>query len=96
MLIFARFLTFFASGGFQPALQLMMTKITSSEMRGTFFGWSQSLHTAGGIFCSLLGGAITYYLNIRGIFVTGALITFLMLPMLLPTSRACEKEQLKA
>ena len=95
MLIFARFLTFFASGGFQPALQLMMTKITSSEMRGTFFGWSQSLHTAGGIFCSLLGGAITYYLNIRGIFVTGAIITFLMLPLLLPTSRACEKEQLK-
>ncbi len=96
MLIFARFLTFFASGGFQPALQLMMTKITSSEMRGTFFGWSQSLHTAGGIFCSLLGGAITYYLNIRGIFVTGAIITFLMLPLLYPTSRACEKEQLKA
>ncbi|MBR4675897.1 MAG: MFS transporter [Victivallales bacterium] len=95
MLIIARFLTYFASGGIQPALQLMIAKITATEMRGTFFGWAASLQTAGGIFCSLLGGAITYYLNIRGIFVTGAIITFLMLPMLLPTARACEKEKLK-
>ena len=96
MLIFARFLTFFASGGFQPSLQLMMTKITASELRGTFFGLSQSINTAGGIFCSLLGGAITYYLNIRSIFITGACITFLMLPMLIPTAKACAKEEIKA
>ena len=92
MLIVVRFFAALATGGIQPVLQLMLTKITKPELRGTYFGWSGSLSTAGGIVCSFLGGGIAYFSGIRGIYVVAALLLFIMIPLLLPTISAMRKE----
>ena len=92
MLIACRFFAAFAICGIQPALQLMLTKITRPELRGTYFGWSGSVNTAGGIICSFLGGTVVWFCGIRGVYATSALIIAFMLPILLLTVRAMKKE----
>ena len=92
MLIIARFLTYFAAGGLQPMLQIMLTKITRPELRGTYFGWSGSLNTAGGIVCSFISASIAYISGVRGIFIAGASILALMIPLMIPTIAAMKKE----
>ena len=92
MLIVCRFLAAFAICGIQPALQLMLTKITRDELRGTYFGWSGSVNTAGGIVCSFLGGTVVWFCGIRGVYMASALIIAIMLPILIPTVIAMKKE----
>lgn len=92
MLIFTRFFAALATGGIQPVLQLMLTKITKPELRGTYFGWSGSVNTAGGIVCSFLGGSIAYFSGVRGVYIAAACMLFLMLPMLFPVFAAMRKE----
>ena len=92
MLIVSRFFAALATGGIQPILQLVLTKITKPELRGTYFGWSGSINTAGGIICSFLGGSIAYFSGVRGIYIASACMLFLMLPMLIPTFAAMRKE----
>jgi DHA1 family multidrug resistance protein-like MFS transporter len=92
MLIVSRFLAALATGGIHPVLQLVLTKITKPELRGTYFGWSGSLSTAGGIICSFLGGGIAYFSGVRGIYIVSACMLFIMLPMLIPTFAAMRKE----
>lgn len=92
MLIVCRFLAAFAICGIQPALQLMLTKITRPELRGTYFGWSGSVNTAGGIVCSLLGGTVVWFCGIRGVYMTAAIILAIMIPLLFPTIIAMKKE----
>lgn len=92
VLIAARFCTYLAAGGLQPVLQVMLTKVTPPELKGTFFGWSGSVNTAGGIICSFISAGIAFYIGVRGIFMAAALIMFLMVPLTIPTIRACLKE----
>ena len=92
MLILTRFLAAFAVSGIQPVLQLMLTKITRKELRGTYFGWSASVNTAGGIICSFLGGSVVWLTGVRGIYMTAAIILALMIPLMLPAVRAMKKE----
>ena len=92
MLIVTRFLSSFAVSAIQPVLQLMLTKITRPELRGTYFGWSGSINTAGGIICSFLGGGVIWLAGVRGVYVTSALILALMIPLMLPAVLAMRKE----
>ena len=92
MLIVSRFLTYLAAGAMQPVLQLMLTKITRPELRGTYFGWSGSINTAGGIICSFISAGIVYTSGVRGIFMAAAIIMAIMIPLLFPTCRAMDKE----
>ena len=92
MLIICRFLAAFAICGLQPILQLMLTKITRTELRGTYFGWSGSVNTAGGIVCSFLGGTVVWFCGIRGVYIAAALIIALMVPLMFPTIIAIKKE----
>jgi len=92
MLIVSRFLTYLAAGAMQPVLQLMLTKITRPELRGTYFGWSGSINTAGGIICSFISAGIVYTSGVRGIFMAAAIIMAIMVPLLFPTCRAMDKE----
>ena len=92
MLIAGRFLTYLTAGAMQPVLQLMLTKITRPELRGTYFGWSGSINTAGGIICSFISAGIVYFSGVRGIFMAAALIMAVMIPLLFPTVRAMNKE----
>ena len=93
MLIATRFFAAFAICGIQPVLQLMLTKITPQELRGTYFGWSGSVNTAGGIVCSLVGASVVWFCGVRGVFLTSALILALMLPLMLPVSRNVIREE---
>ena len=92
VLIAARFFTYLAAGGLQPILQVMLTKVTPPELKGTFFGWSGSVNTAGGIVCSFMSAGIAYYIGVRGIFMAAAFLMFLMIPLTFPTICACLKE----
>jgi MFS family permease len=92
VLIAARFFTYLAAGGLQPVLQVMLTKVTLPELKGTFFGWSASVSTAGGIICSFISAGIAYYIGVRGIFLAAATLMFIMIPLTFPTVRACLKE----
>ena len=92
MLIVTRFLSSFAVSAIQPVLQLMLTKITRPELRGTYFGWSGSINTAGGIICSFLGGGVIWLSGVRGIYITSALLLALMIPLMLPAILAMRKE----
>lgn len=78
MLIIARFFTYFAAGGLQPVLQVILAKTTSAELRGTFFGWSGGINTAGGIVCSFLSGSLVLLTGVRSIFVAAAVILLLI------------------
>lgn len=93
MLIVSRFFTYLAAGGLQPILQILLTKITSPARQGTFFGWSASVNTAGGIFCSFISAPIAYYSGVRGIFVTASIMLFAMIPLMIPASICCKKEE---
>ena len=92
MLILTRFLSSFAVSAIQPVLQLMLTKITRPELQGTYFGWSGSINTAGGIICSFLGGGVIWLAGVRGVYVTSALILALMIPLMVPAVLAMRKE----
>ncbi|MDD3885450.1 MAG: MFS transporter [Victivallaceae bacterium] len=91
-LMISRFLTYLAAGGLQPILQVMLAKVTSSELRGTYLGWSASVNTAGGIVSSLLSGGIAYYVGVRGIFISAAMIFLFMIPLIYPTIKASKQE----
>lgn len=92
MLIITKFFAAFAGGGIKPVLQLMLTKLTRPELRGTYFGWSGSLNTAGGIVCSFLGGSIFLLSDVRGVYMAAALILIIMIPMMIPMVLAIKKE----
>ena len=91
-LISIRFVTRFAAGGLQPILLVILSRITSPERKGTFFGWSGSVNQAGGIFAALLSGSVAYYVGVRGIFISSAIIFFSMLPLSIPMLKAAAIE----
>ncbi len=93
MLIAARFAAYLFAGGLQPVLQVMLSKITDEKLRGTFFGWSASVNTAGGIICSFISSPIAFYIGVRGIFYSAAIIMATMLLCLIPTIHACNREE---
>ena len=92
MLIATKFVAAFAGGGIKPVLQLMLTKITRPELRGTYFGWSGSVNTAGGIVCSFLGGTVIWLTDVRGVYMAAALILIIMIPLMIPTVQAIKNE----
>ena len=94
-LIISRFLLFFAAGGIQPILQIMLSRTTDPDLRGSYFGFTASINQFGGLVCALMGGAIAYFLNVRGIFLAAAAFYFLMIPVLIPTIKLCLKEVVK-
>ena len=94
MLIISRFFAALATGGIHPVLQLVLTKITRPELRGTYFGWSGSLSTAGGIICSFLGGGVACFSGVRGVYVASAILLALMICLQLPAVLAIRKEEL--
>ena len=94
MLILTRFLAAFAVSGIQPVLQLILTRITRPELRGTYFGWSGSINTAGGIICSFLGGGVVWFSGVRGVYVASAILLAVMICLRLPAVLAIRKEEL--
>lgn len=93
VLIISRFFVFFAAGGIQPILQIMITKITVQELRGSYFGLTASLNQVGGLICFALSGVVAFYLNVRWIFFSAAIFYLIMIPMAIHTIRVCRVEE---
>ena len=96
MLIVTKFFSAFALGGIHPVLQLMLTKITRPELRGTYFGWSGSVNKAGGILCSFIGGSVVWFSGVRGVYMSSAILMALMIPIMIPTVMAIKKDPMSA
>ena len=63
-----------------PVMQVMLARNTAPEHRGTFFGLSSSVNTAGGLICTLLSGSIAYFFNVRGIMIAASALLTIMIP----------------
>lgn len=90
----SRFFCFLVAGGIHPALQVLLSKVVPVEKKGTFFGWSQSVSTIGGIICAVITGSLSCLSddNARWIFTMPALLFLIMIPLMLPAIKACMKE----
>lgn len=91
-LALSRSLSYFAGGGIMPILQIMLTRITPAELRGTYYGIVGSLSTAGGVICSLLSLFAGQMFGLRGIYMAETVCFLLMIPVLIPAGRAVKKE----
>ena len=81
MLVTGRFFYYFVAGGMQPLMLVMLSRQISPENKGTFFGWSASVNTAGGVLAAAVSGVIAFNWGIRAIFAAGGL---LLISMLIP------------
>ena len=94
-LIISRFFVYFAAGGIQPILQIMISRISAPELRGSYFGLTASINQIGGLICFALSGVVAYFLNVRWIFLTAAIFCFLMIPVAIPAIRNCRREEVR-
>ncbi len=83
MLGVARFITFLAAGGLEPAFQTLLSRLSPPEKRGILFGWASSLRMGGILLSSLLAGGVIYFLGTRWVFIFGAGAFILLIPILL-------------
>ena len=74
-----RFFYYFVAGGMQPMMLVLLSRRTSPENKGTFFGWSASVNTAGGIFAAVISGFIVFNWGIRAVFIAGCVLLLFML-----------------
>ena len=83
ILVTIRFLSAFAGGCIQPLLMMLLSSSTDPELKGTYLGWSGSIHQAGGLISAVLSGTIVWFCGVRGVYVAGAFLMFLMIPFIL-------------
>ena len=88
----ARIFAYFTSGGIMPVLQLMLIRITDPGLRGTYFGWSGSFSTLGGVLCAFLSMITANFAGLHGIYWSEVICFLLMLPMLIPVFISVKKE----
>ena len=82
----ARFCYYFVAGGMQPLMLVLLSRRTCPENKGTFFGWSASVNTAGGIIAAAASAPIVYNWGVRAIFIAGCV---LLLSMFIPGWKIC-------
>ncbi len=83
MLIVTRFCMVFAAGGIEPLLQSWLAGATSEKEHGTFFGWAACFKALGWTVGALCGGIIAHRVsNIRVVFLVGAALFLLLLPLI--------------
>ncbi len=85
ILIVVRFLAALLGGGLHPLLLMWLSRSTDAELKGTYFGWSSSIHQAGGLISSLLSGVVVLYGGVGGVYITSAFLTLLMFPFIFYT-----------
>ena len=79
----ARTLMFVTGGGLAPVYQKILSSITPKRKRGQVFGWTSTFNGVGNMSSSLVAGAIIGWIGTRGIFMTGAILTFLLIPIIM-------------
>lgn len=87
----ARFLVFFAAGGFEPIFLAMLSHTVKKEQRGSAFGWCASIRMFGGMFGALIGGAVIAVTGTRGVFIFAGSVMFCLIPLVVIAIRAINK-----
>lgn len=80
---FARTMMFVTGGGLAPVYQKILSSITPKRKRGQVFGWTSTFNGVGNMSSSLVTGAIIGIIGTRGIFLLGAILTFLLIPVIM-------------
>ena len=89
----ARFLVFFAAGGLEPIMQVMLSSSVKPERRGTAFGWCASIRMFGGMFGALVGGGVIAMTGVRGVCVCAGILMFVCIPLMVKTVKLVEKSR---
>ena len=66
---------------------MWLSRCTKPELKGSYLGWSGSIHQAGGIVSALLSGTVVWQFGVRGVYITGAILMCLMFPVILRTAK---------
>ena len=62
---------------------MWLSSSTDPELKGTYLGWGSSIHQAGGLVSAILSGTVVWTCGVRGVYVTGAFLMFLMIPFII-------------
>ena len=76
-----RFIAMFFAGGIDPVFQNILAKSTVGKRKGVIFGWAASAKAVGWMLAPLLAGALAMLLNVRFVFVFGAVLFILQIPV---------------
>ncbi len=79
----ARTLMYFFAGGLYPVCQKILAGATPQRKRGSVFGWASSAGNLGVMFSTFIAGWTIFLSGTRGVFITAAIITLLLLPFAL-------------
>lgn len=79
----SRTLMFVTGGGLAPIYQKLLSNITPKRKRGAVFGWTSTFNGIGSMASTLVAGALISFIGTRGIFMTGAILTFLLIPVII-------------
>ena len=83
LLIASRFLAFVATGGIEPVLQRLLSRITPKERRGGVFGFAMTCRMLGTMFGSMASGAIYYFWGADTVFYGGGVLFVLVMPLVI-------------
>lgn len=78
----ARFFNFLAAGGLEPAFLAMLSRSAPPEKRGTLLGLASSIRMAGILLSTVASGLTITLFGTRSVFIAGAGIFLLLLPIL--------------
>ena len=82
-LVAARFFAYLAVGGIGPIFLTLITKITAKEKQGLVFGLNTTAENTGIMLSTVFSGGVIYYVGVRGVYATTALLFLLFIPYVL-------------
>ncbi len=82
MLGIARFLHFSAAGLLEPAFQTMLSRMTTPETRGMYFGLSSSFRTFGVMLAAAFSGGVAGLFGVNAVFIGSCILFLMLLPLL--------------
>ena len=83
VLYIARFGMIFCAGGLDPVFQVWLAKVTPEKSKGFIFGWATTAKSIGWVFAPLISALCASLFGLRSIFFIGALLMFLLIPLII-------------
>ncbi len=72
----------FFAGGFDPMMQIWLSRLTPASRRGLVFGWSSTARSIGWMIAPVVGGITTAVFNMRSVFMVTSVCLLLLYPMI--------------
>ena len=86
-----RFGMVFCSAGIDPVFQSWLAKVTSEERRGFIFGWAATARSIGWMLAPIASGVVAAGWGTRSVFIIGAILFFLLVPLILKIVKRVER-----